>query len=225
MKSKLLCQHDTAPEEKALARIRSPFPGSCQKGPCIHSCHGQGLERHGCAFEEAVKEDAFLRDLTFTGVPSKYRQVRRKVLLSVASLEDKQIRLAGPRILTRLQGEAWRATEHLSVAERSADGWRKILAALDSHYRFLPETELNKSVDEFLFGVRRRPNEGPTAFISRFRTCLSRLETLIAADKAAQRHQGKRRRRRERTGELAADWRTGRSCKFFIIVGCPFFCW
>ena len=101
----------------------------------------------------AGKNDEFLRDLSFSGIPSEYRQFRRKILLSVASLESKQIRLAGPKILTRLSGEAWRATEHLSVGElRSENGWSKVLAALDSHYRFLPETELNESVDEFLFG-------------------------------------------------------------------------
>ncbi|CAE7223028.1 RE1 [Symbiodinium sp. CCMP2592] len=141
------------------------------------------------------KEDSFLRDLSFSGIPSEYRQFRRKILLSVASLEGKQIKLAGPKILTRLSGEAWRATEHLSVAElRASDGWLKVLSALDSHYRFLPETELNESVDEFLFHLKRKPNEGPTAFISRFKAALSRLETLIAADKAAQKHEPKRRR-------------------------------
>ena len=145
----------------------------------------------------AGKNDEFLRDLSFSGIPSEYRQFRRKILLSVASLESKQIRLAGPKILTRLSGEAWRATEHLSVGElRSENGWSKVLAALDSHYRFLPETELNESVDEFLFGLKRRPNEGPTAFISRFKAALSRLETLIAADKAAQKSDSKRRRRK-----------------------------
>ncbi|CAE7357072.1 RE1, partial [Symbiodinium sp. KB8] len=151
------------------------------------------------ATEMAGKNDEFLRDLSFSGIPSEYRQFRRKILLSVASLESKQIRLAlaGPKILTRLSGEAWRATEHLSVGElRSENGWSKVLAALDSHYRFLPETELNESVDEFLFGLKRRPNEGPTAFISRFKAALSRLETLIAADKAAQKSDSKRRRRK-----------------------------
>ena len=36
----------------------------------------------------------------------------------------------------------------LSVGElRSENGWSKVLAALDSRYRFHPETELNESVD------------------------------------------------------------------------------
>ena len=103
-----------------------------------------------------------------------------KVILSVASLEDKQQHLAGPRLLNRLSGEAWRATEHLSVAQiRSDEGWLKVLQTLDAHYRFLPETELHESIDEFLFLLKRKGGEGATAFASRFKTQLHRLETLI----------------------------------------------
>ena len=70
------------------------------------------------------EKDPF-KDLSFSGAPSEYRLFRRKILLSVASLEEKHVYLAGPRILNRLTGEAWRATEHLShwraaVRERMA---------------------------------------------------------------------------------------------------------
>ena len=68
------------------------------------------------------EKDPF-KDLTFSGAPSEYRLFRRKILLSVASLEEKHVRLAGPRILSRLSGEAWRATEHRSSG-RSEDGSR-----------------------------------------------------------------------------------------------------
>ena len=132
----------------------------------------------------AEKGDPF-RDLTFSGAPSDYRLFRRKILLNVASLEEKHVKLAGPKILTRLTGEAWRATEHLSISElRSEDGWLLVLRALDNHYKYLPETELNECVDEFLFHLKRRSGEGPTAFVSRFKSVLSRLETLIAAEKS-----------------------------------------
>ena len=88
-----------------------------------------------------------LSDLQFSGVPSEYRLFRRKVILTVAGLQVKDIPLAGPRILTKLQGEAWRATEHLSISDlRGPDGWTTVLRALDEHYRFLPETELNEAV-------------------------------------------------------------------------------
>ena len=132
------------------------------------------------------KNDPF-KDLSFNGAPSEYRLFRRKIILHVASLEEKHVRLAGPKILTRLSGEAWRATEHLAVGElRQEDGWLKVLGALDEHYKFLPETELNECVDDFLFHLKKRSNEGPTAFISRFKTVLRRLETLVAADRANQ---------------------------------------
>ena len=134
------------------------------------------------------------RDLAFNGSPAEYRAFRRKILLSVASLEPKSLRYAGPKILTRLVGEAWRATEHLAISEvRGDDGWLVVLKALDQHYKFLPETELNECVDEFLFHLRRRPNEGATAFTSRFRATLSRLETLIAADKASKKRKRKKK--------------------------------
>ena len=129
------------------------------------------------------KGDPF-RDLTFGGAPSNsdYRAFRRKILLSVAALEPKQL-----QYVTKLQGEAWRATEHLSVSQvRGSEGWSTVLKALDAHYKFLPETELNECVDEFLFYLKRRPNEGATQFVSRFKSTLSRLETLVAADKVAQ---------------------------------------
>ena len=139
------------------------------------------------------------KDLTFSGAPSEYRLFRRKILLSVASLEEKHVYLAGPRILNRLTGEAWRATEHLSIGElRSEKGWLSVLRALDDHYRYLPETELNECVDEFLFHLKRKSHEGATAFVSRFKSVLSRLETLVAAEKTLQRGPSKRRRSKDR---------------------------
>ncbi|CAE7752069.1 GIP [Symbiodinium sp. CCMP2456] len=140
------------------------------------------------------------KDLVFNGAPSEYRLFRRKILLSVASLEEKHVYLAGPRILNRLTGEAWRATEHLAIGDlRSEKGWLRVLQALDEHYRYLPETELNECVDEFLFHLKRKGHEGPTAFVSRFKAVLSRLETLVAAEKAQQKGSTKRRRSSKRT--------------------------
>ena len=105
----------------------------------------------------AEKSDPF-EGLTFSGAPAEYRHFRRKVLLHVASLEEKRARLAGPKIFTRLTGEAWSATEHLSIADlRTEDGWLRVLEALDAHYRYLPEAELNDCADEFLFHVKRKP--------------------------------------------------------------------
>eukprot|EP00435_Cladocopium_sp_Y103_P065222 s43_g27.t1 len=136
------------------------------------------------------------RDLAFDGRPAGYREFRRKVILSVASLEDKQQHLAGPRLLNRLSGEAWRATEHLSVASiRSNEGWLEVLKTLDKHYKYLPETELHEAIDEFLFLLRRRGGEGATAFASRFKTQLNRLETLIAQERALT----KKKRRKKKT--------------------------
>ena len=101
------------------------------------------------------KGDPF-KDLTFSGAPSEYRLFRQKFLLQIAALEEKYIRLAGPRILSRLTGEAWKATEHLQISElRTEKSWLRVLMALDQHYRLLPETELNECVDEFLFHVKR----------------------------------------------------------------------
>ena len=148
----------------------------------------------------AEKNDPF-RDLMFSGAPSEYRLFRRRIMLSVASMEERHIRLAGPKILARLTGEAWRATEHLSIQHvRAVDGWLRVVRALDAHYKYLPETELNDCVDEFLFHVKRKQGEGPTAFVSRFRTALNRLESLISADRAAQ---SKKRRKDCRPQELS----------------------
>ena len=139
------------------------------------------------------QKDAF-RDLQFNGQPSGYRDFRRKVILSVAGLEDKHAYLAGPRLLSRLSGEAWRATEHLSVGSlRQSDGWLKVIRALDDHYKYLPETELHDAIEEFLFMLKRRPNEGATSFSSRFRTQLDRVQTLIAQERDATRKKRKRK--------------------------------
>ncbi|CAL1126693.1 unnamed protein product [Cladocopium goreaui] len=125
-----------------------------------------------------------LKDISFDGRPSGYRDFRRKTLLAIAGSEDKHAHLAGPRLLTRLSGEAWRATEHLSISElRSPQGFLTVIKALDEHYKFLPETELHESIDEFLFALKRRNGEGATAFASRFRTQLSRVETLICQER------------------------------------------
>ena len=124
-----------------------------------------------------------LQHVSFDGKPSGYRDFRRKTLLAIAGLEDKHAHLAGPRLLARLSGEAWRATEHLNIAElRTPTGFLTVIKALDEHYKFLPETELHESIDEFLFSLKRRNGEGATAFASRFRTQLARAETLISQE-------------------------------------------
>ena len=108
------------------------------------------------------------KDLTFDGRPGQYREFRRKVIQSVAALEDKNQHLAGPKLLSRLSGEAWRCTEHLSVSElRSDKGWLLVLYCLDKHYKHLPEVELHESIDEFLFHLKKQPAKGMTAFLHR----------------------------------------------------------
>ena len=89
-----------------------------------------------------------------------------------------------PFHVTKLQGKAWRATERRSTLTAN-----------------LPETELNERVDEFLFDLKRRPHEGVTQCVSRFRSTLSRLETLVAADRMAQ--QARKRKHKGRT--MAVD--------------------
>ena len=134
------------------------------------------------------------KDLTFDGRPGQYREFRRKVILAVAALEDKNQHLAGPKLLSRLQGEAWRCTEHLSIAEvRTKRGWLIVMDCLDKHHKHLPEVELHESIDDFLFHLKKKPNEGTTAFSARFKTALSRLENLIQQEREASRQ--KRRKR------------------------------
>eukprot|EP00435_Cladocopium_sp_Y103_P025552 s3203_g6.t1 len=136
------------------------------------------------------------KDISFDGRPGNYREFRRKVILSVAALEDKVQHLAGPKLISRLTGEAWRCTEHLSIADlRSKNGWLKVLECLDRNYKHLPEVELHESIDEFLFRLKRKPHEGATAFASRFKTALARLENLISAEREAS--HAKRRRKDE----------------------------
>ena len=139
----------------------------------------------------------FFRDITFDGQPGGYREFRRKVILSAAAVEYKNQHLVGPKLLSRLTGEAWRCTEHLPISEaRQKKGWIKVLECLDQHYRYLPEVELHEAIDEFMFKLSRRPNEGATAFSSRFRTQLSRLETLIAQERdiAKEKRDGRKRK-------------------------------
>ena len=147
-----------------------------------------------------------LRDLSFDGKPSGYREFRRKLILGAASLEDKQQHLAGPRVLSKLSGEAWKATEHLSVADiRSTDGWLQVVKTLDNHYRFLPETELHEAIDEFLFSLKRRNGEGATAFTSRFKTSLNRLETLISQERQLSRKRPETDRQAEENKEESSS--------------------
>ena len=117
------------------------------------------------------RDSGSFRDLVFDGRPANYRVLRRKTILAVAGLEEKHVHLAGPRLLTRLQGEAYRATEHLSVSDlRRSVGWLQVLRAIDS----------------FLFDLRKRPHEGATRFASRFETALSHVQALVAQDRAAE---------------------------------------
>ena len=140
------------------------------------------------------------RDLTFDGRPGQYREFRLKVILSVAALEDKNQHLAGPKLLSRLSGEAWRCTEHLSIADvRSKRGWLTVLECLDKHYKHLPEVELHEAIDEFHFHLKKRNGEGTIGFAARFKTALSRLENLIQQEREAAKV---KRRRKGDTGRL-----------------------
>ncbi|CAJ1415487.1 unnamed protein product [Effrenium voratum] len=177
-----------------ITGISGPCPrsGERKSGPRVSKTGAAGMDNR----------DPF-KDLTFDGRPAGYRDFRRKVILGVAGLEDKVQHLAGPRLLQRLSGEAWRATEHLSISQiREDGGWLKVLEALDAHYKFLPETELHEAIDEFLFLLKRRANEGATAFTSRFRTQLelARVESLITQERALA-----RKRKRQRTGKEPTD--------------------
>jgi hypothetical protein len=69
-----------------------------------------------------------------------------------------------------------------------------VLKTLDKHYKYLPETELHEAIDEFLFLLRRRGGEGATAFASRFKTQLNRLETLIAQERALTKKKRKKKK-------------------------------
>ena len=131
--------------------------------------------------------------VTFDGRPSNYREFRRKTILAIAGLEEKHVHLAGPRLLARLQGEAWRATEHIGIAElRRPEGWLTVIRALDRHYKFLPVTELHEAIVEFLFLLKRRQNEGATSFSSRFKAQMDRVQTLIAQER-----DGRKKKRRK----------------------------
>jgi hypothetical protein len=66
---------------------------------------------------------------------------------------------------------------------------------LDRHYRYLPEVELHEAIDRFLFRLSRRQSEGATAFSSRFRTQLSRLETLIAQERVIAKEKRSKKKR------------------------------
>ena len=84
--------------------------------------HGRGAPLRGVVTVREVLlswlTGTTFKALVFSGSPADYRQFRRKILLHVASL----VRLAGPKILTRLSGEAWKATEHLSVGDLRSEG-------------------------------------------------------------------------------------------------------
>ena len=146
------------------------------------------------------------KDLTFDGRPGQYREFRRKVILAVAALEDKNQYLAGAKLLGRLTGEAWRCTEHLSVAEvRSQKGWLIVLECLDRNYKHLPEVELHESIDDFLFHLKRKPNEGTTAFSARFKTALARLENLIQQEREMSKSKKRKKEHGTRLGPPSPD--------------------
>ena len=100
-------------------------------------------------------------------------------MLSVAGIENKSLHLAGPRLVQRLSGEAWRAPEHLSAAGlRTSEAWLQVMKALDEHSCYRPETELDEAIDEFLSLFKKRSDEGATSFASRFKTQLQRLQVF-----------------------------------------------
>ena len=72
------------------------------------------------------------------------------------------------------------------------------------HYAFLPETELHEAIDSFLFDLRKRlkrPHEGATAFASRFKTALRRVQALIAQEPST----AKNKKRKSKVSVASAE--------------------
>ena len=125
------------------------------------------------------------KTLALMGKLSGYREFRRKVILSVAALEYKSM------ALYRTSEHSW-GSNHQGLDQSHR---------LGRHYRYLPEVELHEAIDEFLFRLSRRQSEGATAFqcfSSRFRTPLSRLETLIAQERVIAKEK-RSKKKRDRT--------------------------
>jgi len=69
------------------------------------------------------------------------------------------------------------------------------------HYAFLPETELHEALNSFLFDLRKRPHEGATAFASRFKTALRRVQALIAQEPST----AKNKKRKSKVSVASAE--------------------
>ena len=99
----------------------------------VYNCY-KLLGSGACARTVVICDPRWIRSDAMSaeeGGPFRERSVvllLGRFLLSVAALEPKQLPYAGPRILTKLQGVGWRATEHLSVLQvRGEEGWSTVL--------------------------------------------------------------------------------------------------
>eukprot|EP00971_Amphidinium_carterae_P344715 6485278-Amphidinium_carterae.1 len=117
---------------------------------------------------------------SFSGHPADYRNYRLQVRWLVAATKTDKLELVGPALIRRLSGSAFEQFRSEDpVTYRTQDGAQKVLAVLDKHYAYLPETEVQDSIEQFLSCTRGR-NQGPTEYSASFRAAVQRLERILS---------------------------------------------
>eukprot|EP00971_Amphidinium_carterae_P218296 4332918-Amphidinium_carterae.1 len=119
---------------------------------------------------------------SFNGNPSRYRDYRVQVQWLVASTKANALDLVGPALIRRLTGNAFEHFRASNPADfRVPEGAQKVLNILDTHYAFLPQTEIQDAVEAF-FACSRQRGQGPTEYSAIFRATTRRLEKLLTTE-------------------------------------------
>jgi hypothetical protein len=114
---------------------------------------------------------------SWDGDLAKWRNYKRQVTLWMeVTLTDPGRQ--GPRLLSRLTGEAWQACEELPLEELKSGGPDFLLRYLETRLEVQEVHLVGRAVEEFFFATRRHPGEHVNKWVVRFKTSYHRLKQL-----------------------------------------------
>ena len=161
-------------QEDDQDEVASGGKGSGGKGAgTVRDDRGGGQER----IEEVPDWDGDLR---------KFKNYKRRVavwLEHTTTKSDKQ----GPRLLSRLTGDAWVCTEDISMKDLRTGGPKYLLSFLEDALEVEDFHLCGRAMEEYFFGVRRENKEHINKYCTRQKAAYNRMKELgVTLDEKAQ---------------------------------------
>ena len=114
----------------------------------------------------------------FNNRVSDYKEWRQRIMLykKKLALQGKE-KEATLNLLTSLHGTAWKQVEHLvESATEASDGFEKVLAVLDSAFKYDNHVEMPRALEKYFYQLMRKGDQTLLSYCSEHRELLREIE-------------------------------------------------